>query len=85
MQPHSVLQWFYYLVFPKVHLLNRKIGAVVPLPGNKSIPVSMPAMTGINQEQIQIFDQQMSKLDELIKETRTNNQLTQKMLKIAQG
>lgn len=61
------------------------IEAVVPLPGNKSIPVSMPAMTGINQEQIQIFDQQMSKLDELIKETRTNNQLTQKMLKIAQG
>jgi hypothetical protein len=60
------------------------IEAVVPLSGGRTIPVQMPDLTSGMQGQMQMLGQQMSKLDELINETRVNNSLTQKLLKAAQ-
>jgi hypothetical protein len=45
----------------------------------------MPNMTQGNQEQMQAMSQQMSKLDDLVRETRVNNMLTQRLLKVAQA
>jgi len=55
--------------------------AVVPLAGGRTIPVEMPNFTSNLQGQMDVMGQQLSKLDELISETRINNTLTQKMLK----
>ena len=61
------------------------VNAVVPLGGGRTIPVQMPNMTQGNQEQMQAMSQQMSKLDDLVRETRVNNMLTQRLLKVAQA
>jgi len=61
------------------------IEAVVPLGSGRSIPVKMPDMTVNFNEQIGIMSQQMSLLDDLVKETRNNNMLTERLLKIAQS
>jgi hypothetical protein len=61
------------------------VNAVVPLGGGRSIPVEMPNMSQGSREQMQMMGQQMTKLDELVRETRTNNMLTQRLLKVAQS
>ena len=61
------------------------VEAVVPLENNRSIPVTMSPGSGNTNEQQQILAKQMINLEELVKETRTNNQLTQKLIKIAQA
>jgi hypothetical protein len=61
------------------------VNAVVPLGSGRTIPVQMPNMTQGTQEQMQAVSQQMSKLDDLIRETRVNNMLTQRLLKVAQA
>jgi hypothetical protein len=61
------------------------INAVVPLGSGRSIPVKMPDMTVNFNEQMTIMSQQMSLLDDLVKETRNNNMLTERLLKIAQS
>jgi hypothetical protein len=61
------------------------IEAVVPLSSGRSIPVSMPNMSLASQQQMDIMSQQMSMLDSLIKETKTNNTLTERLLKVAQS
>ena len=61
------------------------VEAVVPLGNNRTIPVQMPDMSmGFDQQQ-QMLDQQMILLTDLVKETRANNQLTERLLKIARS
>jgi hypothetical protein len=62
------------------------VEAVVPLAGGRSIPVqSMPDMDLGFRDQMRMLNQQMSRLDDLVRETRTNNMLTQRLLKVAQS
>jgi len=61
------------------------VEAVVPLAGGRSIPVAMPDLSMGNQEQTALMGNQVSKLDELVRETRVNNMLTQRLLKVAQA
>ena len=59
--------------------------AVVPLSGGRSIPVDMPDFSASVHGQMQMLTAQMTKLEELVSETRTNNALTHRLLKIAQA
>jgi hypothetical protein len=61
------------------------VNAIVPLGAGRSIPVQMPDMSMTFNEQMTIMSQQMSLLDDLVKETRNNNMLTERLLKVAQS
>lgn len=61
------------------------VNAVVPLGGGRSIPVKTPDMSINMTEQITIMSQQMSLLGDLLKETRNNNMLTERLLKVARS
>jgi hypothetical protein len=61
------------------------VNAVIPLGGGRTIPVKMPDMSINMNEQITIMSQQMSLLDDLLKETRNNNMLTERLLKVARS
>lgn len=60
------------------------IEAVIPLAGGRSIPVEMPNFSTSMLGQMDLMHTHITKLDELINETRANNSLTQKLLKAAQ-
>jgi len=61
------------------------VNAVVPLGGGRTIPVEMPDMTMGVRQQMQLMDQQMMLLNDLVKETRANNDLTERLLKVARS
>jgi hypothetical protein len=59
--------------------------AVIPLAGGRSIPVEIPNFNTSMLGQRDLMTAHIGRLDELISETRTNNALTQKLLKAAQA
>ena len=61
------------------------VNAVVPLGGGRSIPVKMPDMSLNMNEQMNLMTQQMLLLDDLVRETRSNNSLTERLLKVARS
>jgi len=61
------------------------IEAVIPLAGGRSVPVEMPNFTSSLMGQANLMTAHIDKLDALISETRTNNALTQKLLRAAQA
>ena len=61
------------------------VNAVVPLGGGRSIPVKMPDMSLNMNEQMNLMTQQMMLLDDLVRETRSNNSLTERLLKVARS
>jgi hypothetical protein len=61
------------------------VEAVVPLSSGRNIPVEMPDMTMGVREQMQLMNQQMTLLGDLVKETRANNDLTERLLKVARS
>jgi hypothetical protein len=61
------------------------VEAVIPLAGGRSIPVEMPGMTAGVREQMQLMNQQMMLLSDLVKEPRANNDLTERLLKVARS
>jgi hypothetical protein len=61
------------------------VEAVVPLAGGRSIPVQMPDMSMGVREQMQLMNQQMALLGDLVRETRANNDLTERLLKAARS
>jgi hypothetical protein len=60
------------------------VEAVIPLAGGRSVPVNMPNFSDSFRGQKDLMTTHISKLDELIAETKTNNALTQKLLKASQ-
>jgi hypothetical protein len=59
--------------------------AVIPLAGGRSIPVEIPNFNTSMMGQRDLLTAHIGRLDELISETKTNNALTQKLLKAAQA
>jgi hypothetical protein len=59
--------------------------AVIPLAGGRSIPVEIPNFNTSMLGQRDLLTAHIGRLDELISETKTNNALTQKLLKAAQA
>lgn len=57
--------------------------AVVPLPDGKTIPVQMPELTASMSDQVSMMGVQISKLDELISVMRTQNTISEKILRSA--
>ena len=57
--------------------------AVVPLAGGRSIPVEMPGLTATMSGQMDMMAIQITKLDELIDAMRSNNDISNKILKAA--
>jgi hypothetical protein len=57
--------------------------AVVPLAGGRSIPVEMPGLTASMSGQMDMMAMQITKLDELIDAMRSNNDISNKILKAA--
>jgi hypothetical protein len=57
--------------------------AVVPLAGGRSIPVEMPGLTASMSGQMDMMAVQITKLDELIDAMRSNNDISNKILKAA--
>jgi hypothetical protein len=58
--------------------------AVIPLAGGRSIPVEMTGMTASMSGQMDMMAIQITKLDELISAMRSNNDISNKILKAAQ-
>jgi hypothetical protein len=59
--------------------------AVVPLSGGRSIPVEMSGFQSTLQNQIDVMHVQISKLDELIAITKSNNSINKDMLRVARA
>lgn len=57
--------------------------AIVPLSGGRSIPVEMPGLTASMSGQMDMMAVQITKLDELIDAMRSNNDISNKILKAA--
>jgi len=57
--------------------------AVIPLAGGRSIPVEMTGMTASMSGQMDMMAIQITKLDELISAMRSNNDISNKILKAA--
>jgi hypothetical protein len=61
------------------------LNAVIPLAGGRAVPVEIPNFTTSMLGQRDLMTAHIGRLDELISETKTNNALTQKLLKAAQA
>ena len=59
--------------------------AVVPLAGGRSIPVEMPGLTASISGQMDMMAMQITKLDELIDAMRSNNDISNKILKASKA
>jgi hypothetical protein len=59
--------------------------AVIPLAGGRSIPVEMPGLTASMSGQMDMMAMQITKLDELIDAMRSNNDISNKILKAAKA
>jgi hypothetical protein len=61
------------------------LNAVIPLAGGRAVPVEIPNFTTSMLGQRDLMTAHIGRLDELISETKTNNALTQKLLRAAQA
>ena len=59
--------------------------AVVPLPDGRTIPVEMPSLSDGIREQVSMMQEQIGRLDQLILAMRSQNDISNKILMVAQN
>ncbi len=59
--------------------------AVIPLADNRSVPVQMPDFSRGFEQQADLLNQQISRLDELVTAMRNQNSISSKMLQVSQA
>lgn len=59
--------------------------AVVPLPDGRTIPVEMPSLSDGMREQVSMMQEQIGRLDQLILAMRSQNDISNKLLMVAQN
>ena len=59
--------------------------AVVPLPDGRTIPVEMPSLSDGMREQVSMMQEQIGRLDQLISAMRSQNDISNKILMVAQN